>query len=416
MTEKIITCGVFSSTGGLNDSDEQSLSELKALCEACGAEVVGEIYQNRGDIDPRTVIGKGKVEEIRAAIARLVATLVVFDCELSGSNTRNLENDLECRVIDRSRLILDIFARRAVTKEGKCQVLLAQLSYTLPRLVGTGASLSRLGGGIGTRGPGETQLETDRRHIRERIANLRRELKEIEKNRETQRKQRLKSGIVNIALVGYTNSGKSSLLNSLTNAGQYAENMLFATLDPLSKKFTLPDGREAVITDTVGFIRKLPHHLVEAFKSTLEETVYADLILHVIDGSDENAPNIDIQTQTAEKLLRELKADEKPVLNVYNKSDLADGGLLLPPDKNGIFISAKTGHNIDKLLAKITELTKTTEIEAVITVPYDKTSIVARLYDDLKILNIEYKDDGQSMTVYGKEEFVKHYEKQLQNS
>ena len=284
--ERCITCGVFTERGV--GSDAVSLKELKDLCEASGAEFVGEISQNREAFDPRTVIGKGKVEEIKTAIEALDANVVVFDCELSGSHTRNLEEELGVTVIDRSRLILDIFAQRATSREGKCQVELAQLQYNMPRLAGIGKSLSRLGGGIGTRGPGETQLETDKRHIRERISSLKRELTEIEKNRNVQRKQRMKNDVVNIALVGYTNAGKSSLLNKFTDSDQFVKDMLFATLDPLSKKMSLSDGREAVITDTVGFIRKLPHHLVEAFKSTLEEAKNADIILHVIDSSDPN--------------------------------------------------------------------------------------------------------------------------------
>ena len=408
--EKCIICGVFLGTGKLNDSDEQSLYELKALCEASGAEVVGEVTQNREAPNPRTVIGKGKVEEIKNAISELDANLIVFDCELSGSNTRNLEEELEVRVIDRSRLILDIFAIRATTKEGKCQVSLAQLSYALPRLSGIGTSLSRLGGGIGTRGPGESQLETDKRHIRERISNLKQELKEIERNRENQRKQRMKNEVVNIALVGYTNAGKSSLLNKFTEAGQYVEDMLFATLDPLSKKMVLTDDRKAVITDTVGFIRKLPHHLVEAFKSTLEAAVYSDLILHVVDASDEN---MEMQIKTVEGILKELGADTKPMLYVFNKIDKIIEEKLFALPKNSVTLSAKTGYNLDILLDKITEMTKTTEIEKTIMVPYDKTAVISKMYDKLKVLDIDYKDDGQFVTVYGKEEAINYYEKKL---
>ena len=338
--EKCIVCGVFYGTGKLDDSDPESLEELKALCEASGAEVVGEITQNREAPDSRTVIGKGKIEELRNAILELDANLVVFDCELSGSNTRNLEEELNVRVIDRSRLILDIFALRATTREGKCQVELAQLLYHLPRLSGIGTSLSRLGGGIGTRGPGETQLETDKRHIRERISNLRQELKEIEKNRQTQRKQRTKNEVVNIALVGYTNAGKSSLLNALTGSEQFVENMLFATLDPLSKKLTLADDRPAVLTDTVGFIRKLPHHLVEAFKSTLEVCTTADLLLHVMDATDPNLPN---HKKTVENLLKDLGAESKPLLSVYNKADALSEEFV--SEKDSVLISAKTGWN-----------------------------------------------------------------------
>ena len=404
-SEKCIVCGVFYGTGKLDDSDPESLEELKALCEASGAEVVGEITQNREAPDSRTVIGKGKIEELRNAILELDANLVVFDCELSGSNTRNLEEELNVRVIDRSRLILDIFALRATTREGKCQVELAQLLYHLPRLSGIGTSLSRLGGGIGTRGPGETQLETDKRHIRERISNLRQELKEIEKNRQTQRKQRTKNEVVNIALVGYTNAGKSSLLNALTGSEQFVENMLFATLDPLSKKLTLADDRPAVLTDTVGFIRKLPHHLVEAFKSTLEVCTTADLLLHVMDATDHNLPN---HKKTVENLLKDLGAESKPLLSVYNKADALSEEFV--SEKDSVLISAKTGWNLDILMQKITDMTRTTEVERVLKIPYDKSHLVARIHENLKVLDIAYENEYQVLTVYGKEELIAPYE------
>lgn len=405
-TERCIVCGVFMGTGKINDSDFASLEELKELCRACGAEVVGEAYQSREAVDPRTVIGKGKVEEIKNAVAELEADLVVFDCELSGSNTRNLENELGARVIDRSRLILDIFALRATTKEGKCQVELAQLEYNLPRLSGVGASLSRLGGGIGTRGPGETKLESDKRHIRERIQNLKKELKEIDKTRENMRKKRIKSEIPGIALVGYTNAGKSSLLNALTDSGQFVKNMLFATLDPLSKKMTLSDGRQAVVTDTVGFIRKLPHNLVEAFKSTLEAVVYADVLVHVVDVTDENAEK---NIETVNKILSELGAGNKPVIYAYNKSDKTDISRFATKEK-GIFVSAKTGCNLDKLVNEITTLTGKNEIEKTLEIPYEKTYVISKMYEKLQVRNIEYCDNTQKVTVYGKEELIKFYE------
>lgn len=404
--ERCIVCGVFMGTGKINDSDFDSLEELKELCEACGAEVVGETYQSREVVDSRTVIGKGKVEEIKNAVIELEADIVVFDCELSGSNTRNLENELGARVIDRSRLILDIFALRATTKEGKCQVELAQLEYNLPRLSGVGTSLSRLGGGIGTRGPGETKLESDKRHIRERIQNLKRELKDIDKTRENMRKKRIKSEIPGIALVGYTNAGKSSLLNALTDSEQFVKNMLFATLDPLSKKMTLADGRKAVITDTVGFIRKLPHNLIEAFKSTLETVVYADVLIHVVDVTDDN---MEKHILTVNNILSELGAEDKPCIIVYNKSDKVDLTDVTVKEK-GIFISAKSGMNLDKLVSEITDLTKKNEIEKIIEVPYEKTHIISKMYDRLQVRNIEYCDTVQKVTVYGKEEMIKFYE------
>lgn len=403
--ERCITCGVFTDRGV--GSDAVSLKELKDLCEASGAEFVGEISQNREAFDPRTVIGKGKVEEIKAAIEALDANVVVFDCELSGSHTRNLEEELGVTVIDRSRLILDIFAQRATSREGKCQVELAQLQYNMPRLSGIGKSLSRLGGGIGTRGPGETQLETDKRHIRERISALKRELGEIEKNRNVQRKQRMKNDVVNIALVGYTNAGKSSLLNKFTDSNQFVKDMLFATLDPLSKKMSLSDGREAVITDTVGFIRKLPHHLVEAFKSTLEEAKNADIILHVIDSSDRN---FEKHIETVNGILNELEIPENiPVLKVYNKIDKINPDELFI-DRESIMVSVKGGLNIDKLLDRITQITKTTETEKTIVIPYDKAGLVSRIYDELKVLETEYAPEGQKLLVYGKEEIIRRYE------
>lgn len=403
--EKCITCGVFTDRG--EGSDNVSLKELKDLCEASGAEFVGVVSQNREAFDPRTVIGKGKVEEIKNAIEALDADVVVFDCELSGSHTRNLEEELGVTVIDRSRLILDIFAQRATSKEGKCQVELAQLQYNMPRLAGIGKSLSRLGGGIGTRGPGETQLETDKRHIRERISSLKRELSEIEKNRTVQRKQRMKNDVVNIALVGYTNAGKSSLLNKLTDSSQFVKDMLFATLDPLSKKMILSDGREAVITDTVGFIRKLPHHLVEAFKSTLEEAKNADIILHIIDSSDENCEK---HIETVNSILNELEIPENiPVLKVYNKIDKINSDELFI-DRDSLAVSVKQNINIDALIDKITEITKTTETEKTIVVPYDKSGLVSEIYDTLKVLETEYAEEGQKLRVYGKEEIIKRYE------
>jgi len=405
--DRVILIGASLGDKSLNDTDEASMKELAELVKTAEGEVVGEIIQNIKSIDPSTFIGSGKVEEIKEFIDANDITMAVFDSELSGSITRNLENALGVTVIDRSRLILDIFAMRAKSKEGKCQVELAQLQYNLPRLAGIGKSLSRLGGGIGTRGPGETQLETDKRHIRERISALKRELIEIEKNRNVQRKQRMKNDIVNIALVGYTNAGKSSLLNKFTDSDQFVKDMLFATLDPLSKKMTLSDGREAVITDTVGFIRKLPHHLIEAFKSTLEEAKNADIILHVIDSSDENCEK---HIETVNSILNELEIPENiPVLKVYNKIDKINEDELFI-DRESLMVSVKEGFNIDVLLDKITEITKTTEIEKTIIIPYEKSGLVSKIYDELKVLGTEYAEVGQKLRVYGKEEIIRRYE------
>ncbi|OUM96698.1 MAG: GTPase HflX [Thermobacillus sp. ZCTH02-B1] len=298
---------------------DYSLRELVALAETAGVEVLTAVTQHREAPDPKYFIGKGKVEELRAVGQELGATMAIFDQELSGAQVRNLEEGLDLKIIDRTQLILDIFAQRARTREGIIQVELAQLSYLLPRLSGHGRNLSRLGGGIGTRGPGETKLETDRRHIRERIADLKRQLAEVMRHRGVQRERRRKTGVTQVALVGYTNAGKSTLLRELTNADVYVENQLFATLDPTSRAWTLPDGTQVVLTDTVGFIQNLPHELVAAFRSTLEEAAEADLILHVVDSS---SPYREEQMAVVDRILTELGAGDKPRIVLYNKIDL----------------------------------------------------------------------------------------------
>ena len=316
-----------------------SLSELVALAETAGVEVLATVTQHREAPDPRYFLGKGKVEELRAVAQELGATTAIFDQELSGAQVRNLEEGLDLKIIDRTQLILDIFAGRAKTREGIIQVELAQLSYLLPRLAGHGKNLSRLGGGIGTRGPGETKLETDRRHIRERIADLKRQLAEVVRHRGVQRDRRRKTGVTQVALVGYTNAGKSTLLRELTNADVYVENRLFATLDPTSRAWTLPDGTEVVLTDTVGFIQNLPHELVAAFRSTLEEAVEADLILHVVDSS---SPYREEQMAVVDRILNELGAGGKPRIVLYNKIDLCPEGerQLLRRDRDALLVSA----------------------------------------------------------------------------
>ena len=351
--DRVVLIGASLGDGSLNDTDEASIKELAELVKTADGEVIGEVVQNIKTIDPSTFIGSGKVLEIKEFIDANDINMAVFDTELSGSITKNLENELGVTVIDRSRLILDILAMRAKSSEGKCQVELAQLKYILPRLSGIGQSLSRLGGGIGTRGPGETKLESDRRHIRRKIEHLTDELKEIEKHRSNLRKKRTGEAIPIIALVGYTNVGKSSLLNLLTDSNDaYVENKLFATLDPLMRKIKLNDKTEVLICDTVGFIRKLPHHLVEAFKSTLEETKYADLIIHLVDSSN---PEIEKSIDVVNELIKELNENNKPVLTVFNKCDVKEPPLYLQ-NMDSVNISVKEKINIDGLVNKIEEV------------------------------------------------------------
>ncbi|SDW61653.1 GTPase HflX [Paenibacillus sp. PDC88] len=318
---------------------EYSLEELVKLAETAGVEVLSVISQNRETPDSKWFIGKGKVEELRAAAEELGATTAIFDQELSGAQVRNLEESLDLKIIDRTQLILDIFAQRAHTREGIIQVELAQHSYLLPRLSGHGKNLSRLGGGIGTRGPGESKLETDRRHIRGRITDLKRQLEEVTRHRKLHRERRKKSGVIQVALVGYTNAGKSTLLKQLTSADVYIENQLFATLDPTSRTMELPSGKEIVLTDTVGFIQNLPHELVAAFRATLEEVNEADLILHVVDASSTMREE---QMNVVEQLLQELGASDKPQIVLFNKKDACSPEQLqmLPSGKGYRKISA----------------------------------------------------------------------------
>ena len=314
-TEKLILVGV-----SLSDQDDtkESLEELKDLVSTAGAETVGMVIQNREQQHPGTYVGKGKIDELKSMIWELRATGIVCDDELSPAQMKNLQDELDVKVMDRTLIILDIFAARASTSEGKIQVELAQLKYQQTRLTGWGRAMSRLGGGIGTRGPGEKKLEMDRRLIKSRIAQLNRELKDVKKHREVTREQRNRSHIPVAAIVGYTNAGKSTLLNTLTGAGILAEDKLFATLDPTTRDLKLPSGQEILMTDTVGFIRKLPHHLIEAFRSTLEEAKYADIILHVVDASN---PQMDEQMYTVYETLQKLGGKDKPVITVFNKID-----------------------------------------------------------------------------------------------
>ena len=368
---------------------ESSMRELEELAKTAGAEVLASIVQKRPAPEPATVLGEGKIDELRDLVQQLEADLVIFDCELTASRIRNIEEIVNVRVIDRTMLILDIFAGRAVTNEGKLQVELAQLKYRLPRLAGIGASMSRLGGGIGTRGPGETKLETDRRHIRNRINKLEENLKELEKRREFSRSRRKKDSVLTAAIVGYTNAGKSTLLNNLTGADVLAEDKLFATLDVTSRGVELPDGRTLLVIDTVGLIRRLPHNLVEAFKSTLEEAACADIILHVCDISDKEAAE---KAETTEQLLAELGCGEIPVVNVLNKCDLIENDI--PESKDTVKICAKTGEGFDRLLKAISENLPESSKRLKLLLPYDKGGLTAKIREKGKVFSEEYTENG----------------------
>ncbi len=389
MTEKILEKAILVSADiGEYDCDA-SMDELSELAKTAGAEEVARVIQKRDAYESATVIGEGKLEEVKELCASLGAKLLIFDCELTASQIRNIEGETDVRVIDRTMLILDIFAGRAVSREGKLQVELAQLKYRLPRLMGRGASLSRLGGGIGTRGPGETQLETDRRHIRRRIDKLSQELKELEERRGYSRSRRRKDNVQVGAIVGYTNAGKSTLLNLLTNAGVLAENKLFATLDPTSRAIELPDGRSLLLVDTVGLIRRLPHNLVEAFKSTLEEAACADIILHVCDVSDpEAAEKADVTLKT----LAELGAGEIPVVTVLNKCDKLTENI--PVDDKTVKISALKGEGIESLLETLARNLPETARRMKLLVPYDKAGFTAKIREKGRVFGEEYLENG----------------------
>lgn len=382
----------------------ESMEELKELAKAAGAEVVGDLIQNRPARDAAFYIGKGKVEEIKAYCDSLDATVVVFNDELSGAQIRNIEELVQRKVIDRTTLILDIFAQRALSKEGKLQVELAQLKYRLPRLYGMGGEMSRTGAGIGTRGPGEQKLEVDKRHILNKTADIRRELREVKKNRETQRAQRLKSNIPIVALVGYTNAGKSTLLNELIKTHKdYSEekevlskDMLFATLDVTLRKALLPNKKEFLVVDTVGFVSKLPHDLVEAFKATLEEVHYADLIVHVVDATNDS---FEIQENTTKKVLKELDADNKPTIMAYNKIDKLDLDIYPKNQENVVYISAKQSINMDKLMDMIQDALMENTHKVELLLPYDKGDIFSRLKNKYNIEEFEYVENGIELTV-----------------
>jgi GTP-binding protein HflX len=392
--ERAVLVGLDAGHDGFTDADaEESLDELKELAETAGAEAVGRMIQKRTSPDPETYLGSGKISELKEMMLALDADLALFDDELSPAQTAALSDMLDTKVLDRTSVILDIFARHAVTNEGKIQVELAQLKYRSTRLTGKGNALSRLGGGIGTRGPGEKKLETDRRLIRNRIGILSRELEEMKKSRETTRKRRDGSGIPIIALVGYTNTGKSTLLNKLTGSDVVEENKLFATLDPTTRNMKLENGQEILLTDTVGFIRKLPHHLIDAFRSTLEEAKYADIILHVADASSES---VYPQMETVYRTLAELQIQDKPVITALNKQDLLSFDTIIrdPKADRTVRISAKTGQGLAELKAAIGETLKKQRVPVDRTFSYaDAAKIqLVRKYGQLD--SEEYGEDG----------------------
>ena len=384
-----------------NDSDdtEESVEELKELVKTAGAETVGTVIQNRENIHPGTYLGKGKIQELKEMVWESGATGVVCDDELSPAQLKNLEDALDTKVMDRTMIILDIFAARAKTREGKIQVELAQLRYRAVRLVGLRNSLSRLGGGIGTRGPGETKLEVDRRRIHERISQLKSELQDVERHRDVVRKQREQSGTLTAAIVGYTNAGKSTLLNKLTGAGILAEDKLFATLDPTTRALTLPGGEKVLLTDTVGFIRKLPHHLVEAFKSTLEEARYCDVILHVVDCSN---PQMDMQMHVVYETLRRLDIKDKEIITVFNKVDRPDADTAcrdMSADYK-VKLSAKTGEGIEELLDLFAIILRNRRIYFEKIFAYRDAGRIQTIRKSGQLLSEEYQDDGIHVKAY----------------
>lgn len=389
---------------------EVSIAELGELARSANAEVVGEMIQKKSSYDSATCMGSGRLEELREQLPLLEAELVIFDHELTGVQVRNIEEILDVRVIDRTTLILDIFAQRARTKEGKLQVELAQQKYRLPRLIGLGTALSRLGGGIGTRGPGETKLETDKRHIRKRISYLENELEELKKHRHFSRSRRRKDGVLCAAIVGYTNVGKSTLMNALTDAGVLAENKLFATLDITSRSIELPDGRSVMLIDTVGLIRRLPHNLVEAFKSTLEEAAAADIILNVQDLS---SPEYEQQAKVTRELLSELGCDGIPVINVMNKADAAFNLDTIFESDNTVIISAKNKLGFDRLLDCIVKNLPETAKRMELLIPYDMTSFIGKIRIDGKIFSEEYTENGTLIDALVDVKLVKEAEKYI---
>ena len=393
--EKVILLGV-----DVGDDTKESMKELAELVDTAGATVLDSIIQSRERIHPGSYIGKGKIEEVKDRVIDLGATGVVCDDELTPAQLRNLEDLLDTKVMDRTMVILDIFAKRATTSEGKIQVELAQLKFSSARLVGLRSSLSRLGGGIGTRGPGEKKLEMDRRLIHERISQLKAELKKVENHRELIRKSRDENLAFNVAIVGYTNAGKSTLLNKLTDANILAEDKLFATLDPTTRKLKLGSGQEILVTDTVGFIRKLPHHLIEAFKSTLEEAKYANLLIHMVDASNEEASS---QMLVVYDTLRSLDVVDKDIITVFNKTDLMEENMELPRDFHAdkiLKMSAKTGEGIEDLKKTVEDILQKQRVYLEHVFPYKDAGKIAIVRKFGEILSEEYIDEGISIKAY----------------
>ena len=395
-TERVILVGVSVTD---EDDTQKSLEELKDLASTAGADTVGVVIQNREQVHPGTYVGKGKIEEIKDLLWELEATGIICDDELSPAQMKNLQDELDAKVMDRTLVILDIFASRASTSEGKIQVELAQLKYRQSRLTGFGTALSRLGGGIGTRGPGEKKLEMDRRLIKGRIAQLNRELRDVKRHREVTREQRSRNRIPVAAIVGYTNAGKSTLLNTLTGAGILAEDKLFATLDPTTRELKLPSGQEILLTDTVGFIRKLPHHLIEAFRSTLEEARYADIILHVVDAAN---PQMDEQMYIVYETLQNLGVTDKPIITIFNKQDKAQDDAIVRDFHADytVKISAKTREGIPELLKTIEAVLRQQKVAIENLYPYQDAAKIQMIRRFGELQEEEYREDGIFVRAY----------------
>ena len=391
MIERAVLVGLNADCFKLHETaTEETLEELEALLETAGGECTAKVLQNRHTPDAHSFIGEGKAQEVRLLIEATGSTMAIFDNELSAGQIRALEEILGVTVLDRSALILDIFAQRAKTREGRLQVELAQYKYLLPRLSGMGVSLSRQGGGIGTRGPGETKLESDRRHIRERINRLEKELKQVRQVRSVQRERRMKNSVPVVAIVGYTNAGKSTLLNQLTGAGIPANNRLFDTLDTTSRQLTVSDNLDVILSDTVGFIAKLPHHLVDAFRATLEELEYADVLLHVIDAAD---PHREEHIAVVEKLIHQLAREGTPVINAYNKADLVEP-TDIPIGEAVVAISARRGDNMSGLLKAIEKALDKGLHHVLICLPYSMGGMVDTLHNNAQVKSVDYSADG----------------------